>query len=229
MFDKISTEYDGDWQDGSGPVHAPRFNTIVELLKKHSGSGRVLDVGCGVGELAFCLTDNAGYVGVERSGAARAIALERNPALRIVRASAEEYEPNGERFDSVVFNEMLYYAEDPVGLVDKYARFLSTGGVIVCSVFQKSGRASLRRLMQFALDRRRPLSNIHCEKMVRAHMARRGWKILEDREVAIDAAPGAFWHVWVAKPDLTEIYRPHESLTTTRPCPVPPIPSQSRR
>ncbi len=104
MFDKISTDFDGDWQDGAGPVHAPRFNTIVELLKKHSRLGRVLDIGCGVGELAFCLSDDADYVGVERSGAARAIALERNPALQIFRASAEDYEPDGERFDSIVFN-----------------------------------------------------------------------------------------------------------------------------
>ena len=202
MFDKPWRESDGDWQGGESPVHAPRFKTIADLLKSHGADGRTLDVGCGVAELRKWLPVEACYLGIEPSGAARAQALLRDPGLNIVGVAAESFELRGEedRFDNVVFNEMLYYTHDPVGLLEKYARFLAPGGIIVCSIYQKGGY-SLRRLAQFCFDRRRPISNIHCERMVRAHMKRKGWSVIDDCDVAITDARALSWHIWAYAPN----------------------------
>ena len=42
-----------------------------------------------------------------------------------MRADAAEYESD-ERFDVIVFNECLYYFDDPLALVRKYERFYAT-------------------------------------------------------------------------------------------------------
>ena len=99
-----------------------------------------------------------------------------------------------------MFNEMLYYADDPIGLLKKYVTLLRQGGVVLCSIYQKPGRTPLKNFLRHCLDRRRPVSNIHCEKMVRAFMAHEGWFVLDDRAIAIPEHASLWWHVWLARP-----------------------------
>lgn len=51
-----------------------------------------------------------------------------------MRADAAEYESD-ERFDVIVFNECLYYFDDPVALVRKYERLLRDDGVFIVSMY----------------------------------------------------------------------------------------------
>jgi SAM-dependent methyltransferase len=190
----------GDWRGSDSPTHIARYAAIAEILHNFSANGSVLDVGCGEGTLSAWLPKDAGYIGIEPSEAAVRVALERNKPANIIPTTAESFDSCGERFDSVIFNEMLYYADDPIGLLKKYAMLVRPNGVILCSIYQKPGRASLENWLWHCLDRQRPLSNVHCEKIVRDFMAHEAWPILEDRAVAIPGNFSLWWHIWLAVP-----------------------------
>jgi SAM-dependent methyltransferase len=189
----------GDWQGLNSAEQAPRYATIAEILCTFQADMQVLDVGCGEAVLRSWLPKDASYTGIEPSSLAVRKAIERDASARIIHTSAESFDAHGERFGSIVFNEMLYYAADPVGLVQKYSRLLGHGGVMLCSIYQKPGRVSLKRRLWHLFDHHRPISNIHCTKMVRAFKARETWPILDDRVVAIPGT-AAQWHIWLARP-----------------------------
>src|SRR5207247_4546664 len=50
-----------------------------------------------------------------------------------IAADVEAYAPD-ETFDAIVFNEILYYLNDPAGTVDRYVRALRPSGVMVVSM-----------------------------------------------------------------------------------------------
>ena len=189
----------GDWQGLDSPGQAPRYAAIAEMLRRLQADAKVLDVGCGEGVLRSWLPARASYTGIERSRLAARSAAAAAPSAVVVNASAEQYEASAEHFDSIVFSEMLYYVSDPVGLVRRYVPLLSPGGLILCSIYQSPKRVRLRSLVWRVLDPRRPLSAIHCEKMVRAFMKRDGWQILDDRTVPLPDGDH-HWHVWAARP-----------------------------
>jgi hypothetical protein len=59
-----------------------------------------------------------------------------------------------ERFDAIIFNEVLYYFQDPVREVERYERALRWGGIFITSLYEKSRRAvAIGR----ALKRRYPM------------------------------------------------------------------------
>jgi SAM-dependent methyltransferase len=192
----------GEWRGLDSSEQAPRYAAIAEILHTVNCDRKVLDVGCGEGVLRAWLPEYTDYTGIERSSLAVRIAVERNRLARIIHTSAERFEDHGERFGSIVFNEMLYYTADPVGLLRKYASLLWQGGVILCSIYQKprAGKeTSLRRKLWHFLDRRCPISNDHCARMVLTFLAREAWPILEDRTVPTPASSSA-WHIWLAVP-----------------------------
>ena len=63
-------------------------------------------------------------------------------------ADAEEYRPT-ERWDAIVFNECVYYFEDPIGTVLGYREGLKEGGTLIVSTF-RSRRADViaKRLIE---------------------------------------------------------------------------------
>ena len=198
---RLRNEQAGDWQGSDSLTHAPRFEMIASILRKFGADMSVLDVGCGEATLRAWLPKDTRYVGIEPSGAAARIALKRTDSINnIIHTTAESFDSRGERFDSIVFNEMLYYTDDPIGLLKKYALLLREGGVILCSIYQRPGTDSLKSRLLHYLDRRRPISNVHCEKMVRAFMTNEAWPILEDQAVSIPGHVSLWWHIWVAQP-----------------------------
>lgn len=209
----------GDWRGLDSSGQAPRYAAIAEILHTFDSDRKVLDVGCGEGVLRAWLPEYTDYTGIEPSSVAARRAAERNRAARIIHTSAERFQPRGERFTSIVFNEMLYYTADPVGLLTKYSALLWQGGVILCSIYEKPGAGkemSLRRKLWHFFDRRYPVSNLHCAGMVRAFLAREAWSILEDRAVPIPGGLSA-WHIWLAIPhDSQGSSLPRRSRTTGR-------------
>ena len=191
--------YWGDWQGLDSTSEAPRYAIIAEMLRTFQADLKVLDVGCGEAVLRSWLPKEADYTGIELSSLAVQKAIKIDASAKVIHSSAESFNAGGELFGSIVFNEVLYYTADPVGLVMKYSKLLWHGGVMLCSIFQKPGRVLLKRRLQHLFDRRRPISNIHCTKMVRAFMERENWPILDDRIVPI---PGTAhqWHIWLAQP-----------------------------
>jgi len=121
---------------GSGWTRAFEYPSFMALLPDVAGR-RVLDLGCGAGQLAHHLAEGgaAEVIGVDISermlGLARA---ERNhPRLTYVQEAIERatFEPH--RFDLVVSSLALHYIADYRGLLQRIAGWLSPGGILVYS------------------------------------------------------------------------------------------------
>jgi 2-polyprenyl-6-hydroxyphenyl methylase/3-demethylubiquinone-9 3-methyltransferase len=196
---ETSDDMSGDWQGLDSPTQIPRYSKIADILRNFMVSGRVLDVGCGEAVLLDWLPKNYIYTGIDPSAAAVNIANKRHPSAKIIHKKAEDFDSYGELFDIIIFNEMLYYADDPIALLKKYSILLNKNGKILCSIYQHPGRVSLKRRLMTYFDPRRPLSNIHCEKMIRKFMKHECWHIIEDCALPI---PGSVtqWHIWLALP-----------------------------
>jgi trans-aconitate 2-methyltransferase len=83
---------------------------------------------------------------------ARASASHRQPGLSdhptsFHHADADTFQPD-QPPDAVVFNEVLYYLPRPLKTVERYARLLAPGGVLIVSLYEQSWatRRMLRQL-----------------------------------------------------------------------------------
>jgi len=109
---------------------------ILDLLRSHDVSGRVLDLGCGSGVLASRLLDE-GYVvtGIDVSGAMIRLARERVPGATFLRASFHDADLPGCRA-VVSVGECFNYLKESAGhsLARLFGRIhgaLDPGGVLV--------------------------------------------------------------------------------------------------
>lgn len=121
----------------SGWGAALEHGRFIELLGDVSGR-RVLDLGCGGGQLAFYLAEAgaAGVIGIDTSERMLDVARTQwaHPSVSYRPGSMEEADfPDG-AFDRVVSSLALHYVCDYAGLVQRIARWLSPGGVLVFSV-----------------------------------------------------------------------------------------------
>jgi 2-polyprenyl-6-hydroxyphenyl methylase/3-demethylubiquinone-9 3-methyltransferase len=112
-----------------------RYSLLVGYLRHFKPGGAVLDVGCGEGLLLARLhpDDYRRYLGVDFSKASIEKARARTaPKAEFLLAHADRYEP-AEKFDAVVFNEVLGYLDDPPAAVERCARALEPGGILLVS------------------------------------------------------------------------------------------------
>jgi SAM-dependent methyltransferase len=103
----------------AGDVHEPVARRFVA-----EGLARVLDVGCGEGELARYLPDGA-WVGLENSQTM----LDRGPAGG-VRGEATALPFADESFDGVAILYVLYHLSDPRRALAEVHRVMRPGGLI---------------------------------------------------------------------------------------------------
>ncbi len=92
----------------------------------------VLDVGCGSGELAIVLTQRSDRIdGVEPSPERAAVAGERMRRVYVGMAGPELDDEIAERYDIVVFSDVLEHFADPLGTLRWAASKLAPGGEVV--------------------------------------------------------------------------------------------------
>jgi 2-polyprenyl-3-methyl-5-hydroxy-6-metoxy-1,4-benzoquinol methylase len=126
-----------------------RFSILAGYIGHLKPGGSVLDAGCGQGVLLCRLSDSyySRYVGIDLSDSAIAVARQQqNPRSTFLTADCEQYSPT-ERFDVIVFNEVLMCLRDPLCTVERYVRFLNSGGVLLVSMCT-AARASATILRQ---------------------------------------------------------------------------------
>lgn len=135
----------GGWEFMRGLDELARYSVIAGYLHHLKPGGSVLDVGSGEGLLADHLRPfgYSRYLGVDLSEAAiRQAAGRADERTAFAAVDAEAYVPPPERWDAIVFNECVYYFNDPMATVRRYEAFLAAGGILVVSTF-RSRRADV--------------------------------------------------------------------------------------
>lgn len=133
----IGARWDGRYERGYGELmerncERERYQAIGQIVAALPAHSSLLDVGCGVGTMADYLPA-LDYTGVDVSHKALAIARDKHPGTFIC-SDAEGFRID-KKFDVILFNETLYYLEDPLEQLARYREFLSDGGSMIVSVW----------------------------------------------------------------------------------------------
>ena len=133
----ISALWDGRYERDYGGLmdrdcERERYQAIGQINVALPAHSSLLDVGCGVGTMADHLPA-LDYTGVDVSHKALAIARTRHPGTFIC-SDAEGFHSD-RKFDVILFNETLYYLEDPLKQLARYREFLSEGGPMIVSIW----------------------------------------------------------------------------------------------
>ena len=126
----------GRWDFLAELSELARFSVLAGYICHLKPGGTVLDTGCGQGVLLRRLPAScySRYVGIDLSGSAISVAQEHaNERSTFLAADCEEYSP-AEQFDVIVFNEVLCCLSDPLATVERYARSLNPGGLLLVSL-----------------------------------------------------------------------------------------------
>ena len=113
-----------------------RFSVLAGYICHLKPGGAVLDCGCGQGILLRRLPSSsyARYVGIDVSASAIAVAKQaQNERSAFLVTDCDLYSPV-EKFVLMVFNEVLCCLRDPLGTVERYARSLNAGGLLLVSL-----------------------------------------------------------------------------------------------
>jgi 2-polyprenyl-3-methyl-5-hydroxy-6-metoxy-1,4-benzoquinol methylase len=126
----------GKWNFLAELSELARFSVLAGYICHLKPGGSVLDTGCGQGVLLRRLPTScySKYVGIDLSDSAISVAQQHaNERSTFLAADCEEYLPT-EHFDVIVFNEVLCCLRDPLRTVERYARWLNPGGLLLVSL-----------------------------------------------------------------------------------------------
>lgn len=139
----------GKWQFLQELDQASHYQLIALYRARMKPQGSVLDVGCGEGILhdALNLPPRVRYVGIDPSATAIAMAEAEAGGNATFHVATAETFATAEKFDVIVFNEVLYYCADPGAVVRKYADFLKEDGIFIVSMALCGVRDGLTKLL----------------------------------------------------------------------------------
>ncbi|KZL21009.1 dTDP-3-amino-3,4,6-trideoxy-alpha-D-glucopyranose [Pseudovibrio axinellae] len=146
------TSEDWDHQCGEGRWHflndvkeAARYGILTAWLTHTAALRSVLDVGCGEAILYHHLKARGlgKYCGVDLSEAALSQTALKQTKAQLQQCDLESFLPQvGANYSAIVFNEVLYFCEEPEGQLNRYAEFLEDNGVIVISMYSPARKGS---------------------------------------------------------------------------------------
>jgi 2-polyprenyl-3-methyl-5-hydroxy-6-metoxy-1,4-benzoquinol methylase len=125
------------WDCLKATEEVARYSVLFGFLLHTRTNRNVLDVGCGEGVLLEYL-ERSGYeqyLGIDISEVAiRKVLAKVNSRTHFVVANVENFCPAG-TFDSLIFNESIYYFCNPLQVLERYRSLLSDSGIVVISMF----------------------------------------------------------------------------------------------
>lgn len=125
--EKLNENYKGDF-------YQPRYHRFIELLENKK-EARILDVGCGAGDLLLMLKE-AGFKnvqGLDYSVEAKKFAEKRG--IKVTLCDLEkETPPFKDQFDVVICGDILEHIFEPAFFLEKAKKFLKKEGWLLLSV-----------------------------------------------------------------------------------------------
>ena len=119
-------------------LRATFYSDILHVLNQYSPGARVLDVGCGTGELIWYLKEN-GFETFGLEPSADAVAIARSRGLTVYDSNLEDFVQycgtnNIEPFDAVTFVNVFEHVTAPVDLIALTKKILRPAGVLCVKV-----------------------------------------------------------------------------------------------
>jgi len=116
-----------------------RYDKIVEFIKScEIEKVTILDLGCGYGALnRYLASEKYEYcLGVDLSKNAISKAKKQKyKKSSFLVADIHKFIPN-KKFDIIIFNEVLYYLDNQMEVVEKYAKYLNDDGYFIFSFYK---------------------------------------------------------------------------------------------
>lgn len=146
---------DGSWEFLSDENESIRYTVLARYIAKQQRPIRLCDVGCGPGIILRHLDMNliAKYTGLDFVQESLDRIDPKRSQDRYICSSLEEYVPD-DKWDVILFNEVLYYMDDPVKEMRKFEAALSKGGIFIVSMHKKDrwlayGDRCIRRVRSY--------------------------------------------------------------------------------
>ncbi len=123
---------------------------VQHFAKSLDYSPNILDLGCGIGNVAELLDgySRGKYIGLDVSDEAINEAKKRgfkNADFYI--GTFEEWESE-EKFDFIISTGAIHYAKNPVEILQKYSKFLKNDGKFIISLWQTSTNKAIWRKIE---------------------------------------------------------------------------------
>lgn len=142
----------GQWTRLNDLSEQAHNGVVLSYIAYLRPEGSVLEIGCGEGTLLPRLKQIGfrRYTGIDISEVAIAKTMQfSDNKTTFVVGDAETYKPTG-AFDVIVLNECIYYFVEPVNTLQRYASYLTAGGLFVISLFDKDRTRPIRRRLKSA-------------------------------------------------------------------------------
>ena len=116
------------------------YSILSGYARELKPRGVLADIGCGAGVFRDHLHPDAfsKYVGVDFPEAIARAQPRVDEKTSFVASDLRAFTPT-EKFDTIVFSEVLYYVDDVPAELDRYSAFLKPDGVFLASMHRKEG------------------------------------------------------------------------------------------
>jgi trans-aconitate methyltransferase len=117
----------------------PRYAILASYVRHRAEPPSILDVGCGNGRLVADLPLDrvASYLGTDVSPEAIAQASGRYVDAKVAFEVADFAAWCSEaKYDVIIFNDALYYARQPLAVLEAYAAMLQPDGALIVVMFR---------------------------------------------------------------------------------------------
>jgi 2-polyprenyl-3-methyl-5-hydroxy-6-metoxy-1,4-benzoquinol methylase len=178
----------GVWTSLLSDGERAHYSVVADFIQRRAKPGSLLDVGSGEGVILKYLNLDliAQYTAVDLTQTALDRISPRRPQDKYICSSLEEFAPQ-DKWDVILFNEVLYYTHDPVAEMRRFENCLRPDGYFVISMHKKSS----------------PLAyNNRCIRRVRAYFARAAYEIIDAVEIS-KLQVTARWQVFLVRPPVS--------------------------